>query len=606
MNDVFDLRALYISSLMKRSDIYFLTGQVDKALSDNEEVIRSAKDTALRAKAQLKGAEMHRSLANYEEAMKILSSDTLKKAARNDGAHAFISAETDVITALILKAQGNIDEAEKKCRDAIEGIERAAPASDLFNREWILLKAYNNLGTIGLDRGKFDSALHNYSKSLDIAKKINDILSMGKIYGNMGNISLYLWRNADAVKNYEKALEIFSRTGDLIGMGLVYGNLGLIYKNEGKYRLAKTYYEKCLVINEKTKDRGGLARNSGNLGTVCERLGDRKKALYYYNISLKINLEMKDIMGIGKVYGNLGYFYSGTGDLTRSRLCFLKSVNYSERASDKLSMSIALNDLAMLSGRKMKFGPAFAYLKRSGKISREINDMKGLSFALSDMGTMFSRMGEYKKAAKCYLESLECSLKEGFKTGIHAGSLLLGIALMDDGDLERSHKYLEDAQTMHSGREMDNWGALCIIYNALLKLLRGKSEKDYYLALKEYSGSREYGRFLSSDTDKIEFLLASARFEREYFTKSPGKKEHFKNAKKYYMAAAKIFSGKEYQDYKADALSGLAALLTFAAAGNEGKKDARMKEQAARAMSAARKIYLKYGLKKKAAENNEN
>jgi tetratricopeptide (TPR) repeat protein len=91
---------------------------------------------------------------------------------------------------------------EKKYNDAIAYYNKSFTYSIPYRMYGNSANAYGNLGTIYRDIGDTENSLKNYRKSIEQAKKINDVTSLWWVYRDMSELYLRNRDTANAYKNY--------------------------------------------------------------------------------------------------------------------------------------------------------------------------------------------------------------------------------------------------------------------------------------------------------------------------------------------------------------------------------------------------------------------
>ncbi|OPL17564.1 MAG: hypothetical protein AVO35_09010 [Candidatus Aegiribacteria sp. MLS_C] len=120
----------------------------------------------------------------------------------------------------ILYLQGNVDEAEKYYRIAMENAEKVG------NRH-VVRVLLNNLAAISAARGDFRKALDIYIEGLPLARSMNDRKGMRLLNQNIAEIMFFLGEYDEAEEGFLKAGKIAEEIGDERGMGSSSGKLGI-------------------------------------------------------------------------------------------------------------------------------------------------------------------------------------------------------------------------------------------------------------------------------------------------------------------------------------------------------------------------------------------
>jgi len=130
---------------------------------------------------------------------------------------------------------------------------------------------YFNRGNDYVDKGKYDQAISDYTKALEINPRYFwAYVNRGTTYGRKGQYN-------EAISDFTKALEINPR------YAAAYYNRGLAYHNRGQYDEAISDYNKALEIDP----RDALAYC--NRGFAYDNKGQYDQAISDYTKALEIN-----------------------------------------------------------------------------------------------------------------------------------------------------------------------------------------------------------------------------------------------------------------------------------------------------------------------------
>jgi tetratricopeptide (TPR) repeat protein len=111
------------------------------------------------------------------------------------------------------------------------------PVFSYQNNE-IQATVYNNRGVAYYNQGKFDLAIADYNKAIELNPKGAEAYNnRGNAYSKQGNLQ-------QAIADYNKAIELNPKGAE------VYNNRGIVYYNQGKFDLAIADYNKAIELNK--------------------------------------------------------------------------------------------------------------------------------------------------------------------------------------------------------------------------------------------------------------------------------------------------------------------------------------------------------------------
>src|SRR6056297_1373704 len=177
------------------------------------------------------------------------ASDSLKKA--------FLSAESD---SLRIDAALGLGRYYSR-KDPAKAIEYAHTARQLAEKSGSKNQAFSSLilqGVIYKNLGKYDNAVDNYLKALNIAKSLNDDAGRSVCLNNLG--SVYQAQNDldQALDYFQQSLEIEESLGIKENISLRQYNLGTIFELKGKLDRAYAYYYNSLLTEQEIGNQEGI------------------------------------------------------------------------------------------------------------------------------------------------------------------------------------------------------------------------------------------------------------------------------------------------------------------------------------------------------------
>ncbi|NOX46824.1 MAG: tetratricopeptide repeat protein, partial [Chlorobi bacterium] len=160
---------------------------------------------------------------------------------------------------------------------------RAIAVSDSLHLLKILLKSYRLKSICKRIKGDNSRTRYYTIKCLNISKKLNDSLGIGKAYGELG---IFFFSKADydsAAIYYMKAIDVFEKTRQEKLLGMTFSNIAKNYLKTDDNELAEKYLLKTLNIKDESWQLANFPIIYDNLGIVYTRKGDYKKAIEYFN-----------------------------------------------------------------------------------------------------------------------------------------------------------------------------------------------------------------------------------------------------------------------------------------------------------------------------------
>lgn len=231
---------------------------------------------------------------------------------------------------------------------------KAGELSHAINYTGGVFKYISNYSYVLNMQGLFDSSLLLNQKAVDLARKMNDSLNLGKALFNAGSSCQQMSDYENAVQYYEEGKRIFLRFGDeetemksndilqllfynmrkyekgiecgiiavkgfrstnnLPWLSSALNNLGLNYMSVRKIDTAALLFKEALQIGNSTGDKYIIAAQSLNLGDVLIQKGEFEKIKPYMERALALSKELELYESELIALKGLSYYYQFKGD----------------------------------------------------------------------------------------------------------------------------------------------------------------------------------------------------------------------------------------------------------------------------------------------------
>jgi two-component system, NarL family, sensor kinase len=222
-------------------------------------------------------------------------------------------------------------------------------------------------------QGRYDSGLALNLKALDIARKLNDQVLVGKALFNTGTSYRQLSQYENAIKFYEEGQKIFTKLGDQQLIARSYDVLQLLYYDLENYDKAITYGEAGVKGLRTLDDPAWLGAALSNLGMSYSEKGDYQKAKGVWMEALDISRKLGDLEMEGTQMLNLGDLHMNTGEHAELNQYFGKALELYTKLDGAEGIAISLRGLAIYEFYKKDFEAARVYADRSLEVINKNN-----------------------------------------------------------------------------------------------------------------------------------------------------------------------------------------------------------------------------------------
>jgi len=431
--------------------------------------------------------------------------------------------------ALALSLNAKCLEAIGKYEQAIENYSKALEINKLSNQ----VEYANNLNSLGYVKvrfGKYSEAIQNFETALKIFENQNNEEKSAESIMNLGYANRMYGDYDKAIKYYGKALLIFERLDIKRKISDCYNSIGLSFNWKGEYEKGITFFEKSLEIDNEINDIVNKANHLNNIGLAKENLGLFDEAINFYLKTLEIDESLGDKVKIAISYSNIGSCYTREGNsFSKSQNFLEKALNIYEELNDKINIASTYQNIGENYRLQSDIENAFDYFNRSLKIDEQIGDIKAIVGDYINIANVYSLKQDYLKSIEYYNKTLKHfqEINDKINLAIIYNNLSESYRMLDDYEQAKSFifKSIEISKSVNDKMALKrNYQILGSIYLDLK--LYDQALETYYTTLKI---SEELN--LSNDTaeynSKIGFI-----FEQ---------KSDFKKAISYYEKAANEF-----------------------------------------------------------------
>jgi len=276
-------------------------------------------------------------------------------------------------------------------------VDSAVVLAEKTNYDFGKLKSYNVLGIVYDIKGKNDSALSFYRKSIAVAVKIEDKTAIAQSYNNIGLIYWNQHQLDSALWYYNEASELFKKGNNPSGLANGYNNLGLIYDDLNDDSLSKVYFLKAFKIYNQLKDTFGMGASYSNIGRIFYEQAD--SAIHYNLIAIKFMKKVGDLYGLSRVYNNLGHAAESEKNFQKALDYFYLSLEVKKSTKDLYGIASTHKNLySIYDSLNLASKEGFFHLKLAQKISEKENYMRILPQVYYNLGHYFNRLKQHDSA----------------------------------------------------------------------------------------------------------------------------------------------------------------------------------------------------------------
>lgn len=344
---------------------------------------------------------------------------------------------------------GENNKALKECQTALK-------FSNIEGMEIFRSESFNVIGLIYIELNNYELSIENFNKSISIRRKINDLKG---IAGSLNNIGIIYYNKHDyenAIDYFKKSLKISEENNDKDFASNTLNNIGVINRIKGDYVEAIKYYNKSIQLNIERGKEKEISTSLSNIGAIHLNQGNVDKAIEYFEKCLKIEQSQNKRKNIANTLNNIALCYKRKGLETKSIEYHKQAQNIFEEIDDKNGIAMVLNNLGAMeqdigdslidTNRNLAleyYNKAMSYYKESEKLSNEINDMPSIALNEHNLGYIYLRLADYKKAIEKGESAKTINLSIGAIADLERDYDLLYEAYKGDGNFKKSLEMYE-------------------------------------------------------------------------------------------------------------------------------------------------------------------
>ena len=161
-------------------------------------------------------------------------------------------------------------------------------------------------GIAAFFRGDFGTALGEFEQGFALAEHHNDPLQLCVAYSNLGIWHQHHKKFTEAISFHSKSLELAKSLQENQRQAKTLSNLGLIYMEQGEFSKAEASFLQSLAISEEQRSLRDESIALGNLAWAYMNNNRSDDALPYLNRKLALATQMNDKLETIKALGNIG------------------------------------------------------------------------------------------------------------------------------------------------------------------------------------------------------------------------------------------------------------------------------------------------------------
>ena len=236
--------------------------------------------------------------------------------------------------------------------------------------------------------------------------KLNSDEAKFKIYRHLGYYHSYSleFDAADFYLKYIKKTSIKKRNNSKVAEADNYLALNFMFQN--KKDSALYYADEAIQYARRSSDKSILSECFNNQARIYDYFGQLELSVAKNIVALNLATEANDIFLLAKYNRELGISQRSILNLEDAEYYFKKSYEYSQQIVDRRQMGLALSNLGTIYYKRKEFKKAIDNTRKAIVILTALNDFNGLGEAHDNLGMIYREQKDYTQAASNFNQAL--------------------------------------------------------------------------------------------------------------------------------------------------------------------------------------------------------
>lgn len=225
------------------------------------------------------------------------------------------------------------------------------------------------------------------------------------------------------------------------------------------------------------------AKALNSAGVLAQSQGDLAAARGFYQEALSIREGLGDLVGVAAALNGLGSVAVGENDLLGARVIFEANLVTSRSLGNARIIAASLMNLGVVAQLLVASGridlaegvaDAHAYYLQSLDLYRQLDDRRGISQALENLGALAPYQGDDASALSCLEESLVLRRELQDRSGIAASARFLGHLALRKGEYGTARSLHEECLAIE--RDLGNRLLMVADLASLAEIAQGEGD----------------------------------------------------------------------------------------------------------------------------------
>lgn len=243
----------------------------------------------------------------------------------------------------------------------------------------------------------------SYGKQgLELANSLGNDSCQIEILYNLGVAYYYATSFEISLSFFFKSIDLAVKRKDNVSIGLLYNSIANVYLATNIFDKALLYYQKSLDIRQKNNDKYGMAANFINISRLYSQTDRKKEAWTYLMDAIKLLEEIGDSARLSTAYNNLGQIYRDEKNLPQALKYNRKALIISKNMDQPWEIAYILNSTGEVYLDMNKFDSALHCFEMGLQQARKINSPDVVLYSYRNLTKYYSASGNYEEFKRAF------------------------------------------------------------------------------------------------------------------------------------------------------------------------------------------------------------
>lgn len=358
----------------------------------------------------------------------------------------------------------------------------ALDISDDISYLWGQEKALANLSTYYRNLGELDKAKENAEKILKLKNAKYSPEAVFDYNFAIAQIKRVENKSDEEFDYYLKALKNSDKFAFSKGVANSHRSIADYWSRKGNYDSSNYHIKIAIEKFDELEMLNDVAGAYNTMATTYARKNDLDSAELIFKKALQINIELDNKNDIADNYSNIALVNYFKNDKEKFISYSQKALNIYEKINNKVGMASKYSDISIVYSELENYIKAIEFAKKSIAINNEIGNPKGLANAYNNIGNYYKEIDSLKLAIYYYNDAITVADKINLLEIKPQILFNLGVLFKKQNEFKKAEENYKNAEELTLELQLPNKDSqLAYIYTNLSDLY--KDSKRLSLAL---------------------------------------------------------------------------------------------------------------------------